>query len=307
MLNSNNVLMPGVNDLTDQLAAAQARPRNIERATENALYACAQSELADIALYEYLDGDGRRVTGPTITLARELLRSWGNAYTTMIELHRADNQSQMLTWAWDIEGNVWADRRVIVPHVRTTQAGEQPVTDVRELTGLLNDVTARRQRRCILDVLPSWYVAKAKNKVWETLTQSDIPFEERSVALVADFAEYGIDDRQLAEKLDMPFERWSELTLARLRVLYNSLALGALRPDEEFPPRRLTGDAIDRAVIDPDLAAAATPQTAPTEAVTPEPVPAEATPPATTDKPRAATKATKTAAQKDKPAADEPG
>jgi hypothetical protein len=294
--------MPGANDLTDQLAAAQARPRNMERARETALYACSQPELAEVALYEYLDGDGRRVTGPTIVLARELLRSWGNAYTTMIELHRSGNQSVMMTCAWDIEANVWADRRVIVPHVRTTEAGDQPVTDVREITGLLNDVTARRQRRCILDVLPSWYVTQAKNKVWETLTQGDIPFEDRSAALVADFAEYDIDDQQLAEKLDMPFERWSEISLARLRVLYNSLALGALRADEEFPPRRLAGDAISRAEIDPELAAAATPQTAPTEAVTPEPATTEATPPAETDKPRATTRATsKASAQKDKP------
>lgn len=277
-------------DLQAQIAAAQTRPRNPERVKANVIFSCEQPELAAEALYEYVDTNGRRVVGPTITLARELLRCWGNVSSTMIELARTDNQSTMHTWAVDLEANVWADRRVIVPHVRDVDGIQTPVTDTRELTGLVNDITARRQRRCILDIIPSWLVNMAKAKCIETL--SAIPFNEQLTDLLSDFGEnYGIDTDQLVAKSGVPFEQWSVITLARLRAVFNGLDLGALIVSEEFPHQPVTAHAIDRAEIDPDLAAAATPKNTPTQApaapVTAEPATADTEPPADNKKPRA--------------------
>src|SRR5579859_6302364 len=81
---------------------AQECPRSVPRAIADMREACARKELADRAFFRYKRGTAA-VSGPSIHLARELARVWGNIQYGLTELRRDDDygQSEMLAFAWD--------------------------------------------------------------------------------------------------------------------------------------------------------------------------------------------------------------
>src|SRR5690606_21535873 len=68
---------------------AQNIPRSLSRAVQDMTETCQQKALAERAFYRYSRG-GAPVTGPTIHLARELARCWGNVTYGISELSRDD-------------------------------------------------------------------------------------------------------------------------------------------------------------------------------------------------------------------------
>jgi hypothetical protein len=85
---------------------AQQMPRSIQRARADMLEACQQLALAERAFFSFRRS-GQSVTGPSIHLARELARVWGNIDYGIKELRRDDSggESEMLAYAWDLQTN----------------------------------------------------------------------------------------------------------------------------------------------------------------------------------------------------------
>ena len=80
--------------------AAQERPRNMMAVRAEMRAECTQMRLAEQAFYSYTQA-GQNVTGPTVHLARELARIFGNFDFGFFELRRDDDfgQSEMLAFA----------------------------------------------------------------------------------------------------------------------------------------------------------------------------------------------------------------
>jgi hypothetical protein len=99
---------------------ARQYPREEQRALRAMAEACARPQLANRAFYEYRRG-GERVTGPTIRLAQELARIWGNVDFGLAELSldAEAGQSEMLAYAWDLESNARFSQIVIVQQCGT--------------------------------------------------------------------------------------------------------------------------------------------------------------------------------------------
>src|SRR5579859_322226 len=148
---------------------AQQCPRSVRAAVEAMEEACRQPALAGRAFFRYPRA-GETVSGPSVHLARELARCWGNVQHGITELARDDahGQSEMQAWAWDVQTNTRSSNTFIVQHKRDTRNGSKDLTEQRDIYENNANNGARRLREAIFSVLPTWYAEQAKELCQQT-------------------------------------------------------------------------------------------------------------------------------------------
>jgi len=240
--------------------------REAQRAMENS---CRQLYVAERAFYR-LPRAGGAVTGPTIQLAKELARCWGHIHYGPGEMHREADRSEMLVYAWDVQSGTRAFSTFIVPHKRDkkNKDGQTVPVDLITMQEIYENnanQAARRLREQIFGVLPSWFTERAKELCDETLSKGNgRPIAERREQCITLFAQLGITERQLEDKLELASLRWTGHELGQLSVIYGAIKRGEISRDIEFPP----GDAV--------LTTADITGGAPEKPVEPKPAPAPA-------------------------------
>jgi len=223
------------------IVVAQQVPRDITRAVADMHRSCAQRSLAEKAFFRYSRG-GSQISGPSVQLARELARCFGNMQFGLVELRRDDTygQSEMQAWAWDVQTNTRSSTTFIVQHVRDTQSGTKTLTDQRDIYENNANNGARRLREMIFAILPGWYTEDAVQACYETLAGGEENLADRITKAIKGFGDMGIQPGQLEQKLGAPQSKWTPYDLAQLTVVYRSLARGEVRKEDEFPATRLT-------------------------------------------------------------------
>lgn len=220
------------------IIVAQQCPRSVPRAIAEMRESCRRKELADRAFFRYPQG-GSIVSGPSIHLARELARVWGNFQYGLVELRRDEGQSEMLAFAWDVQTNTRNSSIIINPHRLYT--GSKELTALREIYENNANVGARRVREAILASLPTWFVEEAKDLCNKTITEGGgVPLAQRAANAIEVFGNLGITVAQLETKVGTPSGKWTDQDVAQLRVIRQSLLRGEISKDEEFPPERVT-------------------------------------------------------------------
>lgn len=220
------------------VVVAQQCPRNIQAAIAAMRESCGQPRLAERAFYRYPRAE-EVVTGPSVHLARELARCWGNVQYSLGELRRDDEagESEMIAFAWDVQHNTRAARTFIVKHARDTKRGRRVLTDLRDITENNTNIAARQLREAIFNVLPTWYVEEAKDLCMATLRDGGgRPLPTQVADAVKAFAGKGVTVEQLERKQGRPTGQWTEHDVAALRVVYTSLDRGEVTIAEEFEP-----------------------------------------------------------------------
>jgi hypothetical protein len=219
------------------LIVADRRPRDRQRALAEALESCRTQEVAQHAFFKFPRG-GQSVSGPSIHLARELARCWGNVVYSVVELDRDDDRavSEMMAYAWDLETNTRAQLQFLVPHKRDKRGGAEVLTDMRDIYENNANMGARRLRECIFAVLPPYLTKSAENQCFLTLQQGadDKPLPVRINEAIEAFAKIGIDNKRIEGRLG-PVARFTEVDLANMRITYQSIQRGEVRADDEFP------------------------------------------------------------------------
>lgn len=216
------------------VVVAQNMPRNVEKAREQMRMACSTLALAEKAFYSVPN----RGQGPSVHLARELARCWGNVQHGMVELKRDDRagESEMQAFAWDVEHNTRSLRSFINPHVRMKGKQRQALTDVNDIVNQNNNAASRAVRETIFTVLPVWFVEEAKALCSETLQRgAGEPLAERITKAISAFDREGITADMLEGRLGRGQDRWDERDVADLLVLFQSLRSGDTTRDEAFP------------------------------------------------------------------------
>jgi hypothetical protein len=225
-------------------------PRSVDTAVAELRRSCAQVEMAKRAFYTYKRG-GKTITGPTVQLAREAMRCWGNFQAGMWELDRRPGWSEMMAWAWDLQSNARFASTFRVMHVRERGEekggayvlGEDEVRDIYELN---TNMAARRLREQIKAALPAWFMAIAEGACKETINGPPGEFDERVDACVKVFAaRLKVTEAALVRKLAAPRDVWTPNDLLTLRVLYEALLSGEVRVADEFPDLAPRGGAAD--------------------------------------------------------------
>jgi len=234
---------------------------SITRMTES----CKQQALAKRAFYSFPKG-GSTVAGETIHLAKELARCWGNIQYGLAELRRDDEfaQSEMQAWAWDMESNERVSTTFIVPHARWASGKAQKLADFRDIYENNSNNGSRRLREMIFSVLPVWYIEQAKELCTATLKHGGgVPLAQRIARGTAAYQGRGVTIDQLEQNRGRKVADWTDMDLAQLEILWQSMERGEVTKDEAFPTERVTASEI----VQQAAPQAPAEQTQPTEGV----------------------------------------
>ncbi|WP_217901354.1 MULTISPECIES: hypothetical protein [unclassified Rhodococcus (in: high G+C Gram-positive bacteria)] len=237
---------------------AQQNPRNKSIAVSEMRDSTAQKSVAEKAFFSFPRG-GQTVSGPSIHIARELARCWGNMQYGLAELRRDDDkgESEMQAFAWDLETNARNTSTFIVPHKRDKTGGPVKLTDMREIYENNANSGARRVRECIFAILPSWFVDEAEDRCREALQDGGgVPLATRIANSIQHFENAGVSRKQLEAKVGSSSSEWSENDLTELGITFTSMRNGEITRDEAFPPVKLSAAEIkaDRAAAPADSA-----------------------------------------------------
>lgn len=218
------------------VVVAQQCPRSETQALSAAMETCGMVEVAERAFFKFPRG-GQTVSGPSIHLAVELARVWGNVKYGLRELSRDDAaaRSEMLAYAWDVQTNTRAETTFIVPHMRDKKGGPEVLTDLRDVYENNANAGSRRLREMIFRVLPPYLVERAKAKCLDTLQKGGgKPLPARRLDTLAAFEKLGISRARMEAKLGKA-DGWTEIDIANLGVSYQSIKRGEITAAEEFP------------------------------------------------------------------------
>lgn len=235
-----------VAEVAAAVRVAQEVPRDTRRAFAAMREACGRLAFAERSFYRVTN----RGTGPSVHLARELIRIWGNADYGVHELSRDDEAgySEVRAYAWDQETNVRASRTFQVPHVRMAGGQRKPLTDDVDVYLKNQNVGARAVRETILAVLPRDYVDEAIETCRRTLQNGGDgapPLLDRIDTLVKRFGDLGVTVPQLERKLSgRKRGQWTPVDVADLTIVGRSIAAGETTVEDEFPDPVLTAESL---------------------------------------------------------------
>lgn len=229
------------------VVVAQQIPRDMSRAEGEMRDACSRQALARRAFYRVPN----RGEGPSVHLARELARIWGNFQYGVHEMRRDDRNgmSEIQAFAWDVQTNTRSTRTFQVPHQRMVKGERKDLVDLGDVYLNNQNIGARAVRECIFTALPTWFVETAEALCRETLSNGDgKPLKTRIDEAVAAFQrDFGVKSAQLEDKLGRKRGQWDAGDVAALQVLYMSLQRGEVSLDEEFAPQRMTAEDFTKA------------------------------------------------------------
>lgn len=225
-------------EVQSMVVVAQNCPRNEALAIQKMREACGRIALAEMAFFKFPRG-GQTVTGPTVHLARELARCWGNINYGVSELDRDDlgGKSEMVAYAWDVQTNARAATAFIVPHKRDKKGGAEQLVDMRDIYENNANNAARRLREMVFSVLPKWYVEEAKALCRLTLEkgEGDKPLTQRVADAVAAFSKIGVSLERVEAKVGGKSSAWTPVDLANLAVSIRSIRNKEVTAEDEFP------------------------------------------------------------------------
>lgn len=225
------------------VVVAQQVPRHTDRAITDMRDSCSRFGLASRAFYTVPN----RGHGPSVHLARELARIWGNIQYGVHELRRDDEagESEVQAFAWDLQTNTRSTRTFVVPHARMKGKERVALTDLGDIYLSNQNVGARAVRECIFTVLPMWFTEEAQDMCRATLEHGDgQPLAERIANMVAAFDALGVTVAQLERKVGRKRSTWTGGTVATLTISYTSITRDGISPDEEFGSAPVTAEEI---------------------------------------------------------------
>ena len=210
-----------------KLVIAKNFPRNEVEAYAKAMQACQRKSLAEKATYSY-PRSGSTISGPSIRLAEELARCWGNIDFGVKELSQKEGESEMQAYCWDMETNTISSQTFVVAHVRDTKNnGQQKLTTQRDIYENNANMAGRRLRARILAVLPPDLVEAAVAECKKTLAGSnDIPIADRIKKMAVAFEKFGIKPAVIEKRLGRKLDTMTADDISEYIGIYNSLKDG---------------------------------------------------------------------------------
>ncbi len=227
-------LMREMATIYSQMAVAQARPRSYAEVQKRIDNVCARESLAAMATYAYAKG-GTDISGPSIRLAEAVASAYGNFKYGFEVAERNETSSKVRAYAFDMETNVQAERIYDVPHIRDTKHGSYAITDSREIYELEANMSARRVRACILEIIPKDLIDYAVDKCDQTLRiKLDLTPEAIKKMVTAFKEEFDIPLSAIENFIQRKVETIHKSQFIRLRSIYRSLKDGIAKPEDFF-------------------------------------------------------------------------
>lgn len=234
-----------VTEAQGKLILAKKFPRDEALAYSKIMSSCSRPSLAASGEYAYPRG-GQTVSGPSIRLAEELARCWGNIEYGIRELSRQQGNSEMEAYAWDLETNTYSSQKFTVRHLRDKKGGAQVLTEERDIYELTANMGGRRLRSRLLAILPPDLVEAAVNQCRKTLAgDTSLPLADRVRALVDAFSQQGVTEKHLRAYLNKSLDEILPEEIATLRGVYNSIKNGQAAVGDFFSIKSTEGESAD--------------------------------------------------------------
>jgi hypothetical protein len=216
-----------------QMKMAMSFPRSRDRITVDLAMACQNPEFAEVALYTYPQGK-TTISGPSIKLAEEMARHWGNLNSGYYIVMDAEDQRTVRAWAWDMEKNVRRESDVTFAKLIQRNFGGRTdwiVPDERGLQQLTAAKAATGVRNMILSLMPDQLKRDAVSWCRQTMKTKDAKdpdaFRKR---MMLKFANLGINLQTLTDLIgkDVGTLRSpaDEATIEYLRGVFNRIDRG---------------------------------------------------------------------------------
>ena len=213
---------------------AKKFPRNEGQCVDKIINACTRPGLAETALYQYARG-GANVSGPTIRLAENIAKCWGNVEYGVCELSSENGESSMQAFAWDLETNVRVTKTFKVQHGRYSKSkGVTDLVDPRDIYENNANNSARRVRACILGLIPQDVNETAVKQVGVTLNASEDCSADAIKGMVKAFEEAGVTKDMIEEFIQRKISVMTPALKIRLRNIYASLRDGMSKVEDWF-------------------------------------------------------------------------
>jgi hypothetical protein len=284
-------------ELKAAIVLARSFPRDEPAAYARLMKSCARPGFAEGAEYSFPRG-GQNVTGPSVDLAREAARCWGNIRYGLRIVSEDEDRVHIKGYAHDCETNNMVEMEdkfaKLIQRRRKGGTGTDWVKpDERDLRELVNRRGAILVRNCLLQVLPPDVIEDARAKTRETLhraargeIEQDRDAAIRRLALA--FEQFGVGTTVLAQYLGHDLQAITAEELAELRKVWKSMADGQSRREDHFdiPRAGEKVSALNEALREASQAGSATAEEAPAAeppaavAVAPETKAQSAAPPA---------------------------
>ena len=217
-----------------KLVIAKRFPRDEFQAYEKLMKACSRMSLAEKAIYSY-PRSGSTISGPSIRLAEEAARCWGNVDFGIKELSQKEGESEMMAYCWDMETNVMSSQQFVVSHVRDTRSGEQKLTTQRDIYENNANMAGRRLRARILAILPPDLIEAAVQACRKTLAgNSQEPLEDRIKKMVITFEKISVRREMLEKRMGHDISKMTKDELVEHISIYNSIRDGSSKPSDWF-------------------------------------------------------------------------
>lgn len=220
-------------EIQSAIAIAKRFPRDEDVAFAKLMKACARLTFAEDAAYSY-DRGGNTISGPSVYLAREAARVWGNVRHGLEVITDDKTTRTIRGWAWDVETNTKVSAEdtfaKLVQHKnKRTKVTEWVDADERELRELTNRRGAILVRNSILQVIPSDLIDDALSAAKTTIKSgAEKDPEGTRKRIILAFSELNVTPEMLQQKLGHPIAQCSPAQLAELRIVFKSIADGAI-------------------------------------------------------------------------------
>lgn len=223
------------------VALARMYPRSEIAAWDRIRKACGRVTFADNATYSFPRG-GQEVSGPSVELARELARCWGNVRYGMRIVSLDDDYAHVTGYAFDVESNSYVESEAkFRPLVQRRRDGKTQWVnpDERDLRELINRHAAICVRNAILQVIPSDVVDAALIECKKTLrsaAEGKLKHSKEEVIreLVAAFDSIGVSVGMIEKRLGHDLSLIDADEITTLRGIFKSIRDGNTGRGEHF-------------------------------------------------------------------------
>ena len=225
-LSTSALMVAAQMEVQGSIIIAKKFPRNEDQTFAKLMKTCDRTSFAEKAVYSYPRG-GQTVSGPSVNLAREAARLWGNIEYGLLVIRDDENSRHIRAWAWDKETNTktFAEDSFEKVIFRKGKGNIKP--DERDLRELTNRRGAILVRNCLLQLLPRDLIEDAISEVGKTLKNDakQDPESARKKIILA-FSQLNITPEMIEKKLKHPVSQCSPEELIELRQIWQSISDG---------------------------------------------------------------------------------
>jgi hypothetical protein len=220
------------------LLLARQFPRDEVVAHGRIMKSCERWRFAKACLYTFPRG-GETIEAPSVHLAREAARCWGNVRYGLRIVTETEDRVHVKGFGWDIETNNYVEAEDKFKKLIYRKYGGWIKPDERDLRELINRRGAICVRNALLQLLPPDIIEDAVDAAKATIRKTEAGGGQQDritgiQKLVLAFRQIGVMTEMLEDHLGHKVEVITDEEWVRLRGTYQSIVDGNSRIEEHF-------------------------------------------------------------------------